>query len=153
MKRTLSAALLCVALSACAVEAKTALVVTGILGEFLMEDIKAALRKSGYKLIVAPWYFVPNVKVDVAIGHSAGADAVLRTSARRIETIDPTFVNQGCPTRAKCVNRYAPLDAFPLIICCGGYQVRGARNIQVAPNHLTMPARVAKAIVAEVNGA
>lgn len=152
MKRKLRAALVAVfiafipafAITAAApVAAEDAVAITGILGPQLGADlgrVKTQLRAKGYRVTGYQWFAVGAIpKGARVIGHSAGADAALRTGAKRIVTYDPTFLNPGCPSKSKCVNFYSPLDAFPLIICCGGYPVRGAQNIIVKPPHLTMP--------------
>jgi|GEM_PF-6828887 len=151
MKRTLLAAALTLALSANAATAKTYLVIVGIGGRAVapMTEIVQGLQKKGHKVIYADWFAVPDVKVDVAIGHSAGADAALKTGAKKILTLDPTFVNTGCPARTKCINWHNPFDAFPFVVCCGGYPVRGATNIIAPAGHTQMPARMARAVVKE----
>lgn len=153
-------AFLAIALMATPASAKTVLVVRGIFGNIVapMTEIINAEQAAGNKVIVAEWYAVPNVKADIAIGHSAGADAVLRSGAKDIRTIDPTFLNGGCPQGATCKNWYAPIDAFPFLFCCGGYPVNGAQNIVVpgtpsfivfAPGHVSMPSRVVSQVTAD----
>lgn len=120
-----------------------AVAITGIMGPQLGADlgkVKTQLKAKGYRVIGYEWFAVGKIPASArVIGHSAGADAALKTGAKRIVTYDPTFLNQGCPPKSKCINYYSPLDKLPLIFCCGGYAVRGATNIIVRPPHLTMP--------------
>lgn len=127
-------------------------VILGIGGRFvapMTSIIREEQRRVGAaNVTVADWFYVPPGNYKRAIGHSAGADAALRTGAPQIRTIDPTFLNPGCPRGADCRNFHASIDAFPFLVCCGGYSVRGAKNIQVpgtpsliiiAPGHVRMP--------------
>lgn len=124
---------------------KTAKVVTGIFGTFVapMLEQRAPLEKRGYRVTYTTWYlndWFPQ-KTDLAVGHSAGADSILRerTPSRRIITYDPTFVNTGCPKGSTCDNFYNPMNRVPFVFCCGGYQVRGATNKVEKYQHVTLP--------------
>ena len=132
-------------------DAKDILIVRGIFGDIVspMNKIADGLRAKGNKVTIAEWFLLPTVKYDDVIGHSAG-DAVLRLKAKHIYTIDPTFLNVGCPIGSRCINWYAPEDRLPFFICCGGYQVRGAHNHRVAAGHVSMPDRIAKRVIATV---
>lgn len=153
MKRLFIALLIACGLSFQA-HAKDILVVTGIFGEIIapMNTISKGLEAKGHRVTRAPWYAMPTDadKYAVAIGHSAG-DAILHLKVRKKLTIDPTFLNQGCLYGAKCINWHSWWDAVPLIVCCGGYAVRNAKNIQVPPGHVSMPERIAKDVIAEAN--
>lgn len=129
-----------------------ALVVTGIFGEVVspMNEIAAGLKAAGYKVTRAPWYAMPTDAntYDLAVGHSAG-DAILHLKVKRKITIDPTFLNVGCLYRSRCTNFYNGWDAFPLGVCCGGYPVKGAKNIIAPAGHTQMPARIWRQVVKE----
>lgn len=131
---------------------KGTVVILGIGGRFvapMTSIIREEQKRVGpANVTVADWYYVPPGNYKRAIGHSAGADAALLTRAPQIRTIDPTFLNSGCPAGSDCQNWHASIDAFPFLVCCGGYSVRGAKNIQVpgtpsfiiiAPGHVRMP--------------
>lgn len=147
------ALILTLAMTQCA-HAKDILLVTGIGGEILapMNTIKAGLEKKGHHVTRAPWYAMPADAddYDVAIGHSAG-DAILHLKVRKKLTIDPTFLNQGCLHGSKCINWHSWWDAVPFIVCCGGYAVRNAKNIQVPPGHVSMPERIAGKVIQEAD--
>lgn len=125
--------------------------VTGIFGEVVspLTSIRKELRKRCRKVYEEKWWAVSNAKVDIDYGHSAGADAILRTKSKRKVTLDPTIANQGCPKGARCTNFHNPMNAFPMVVCCGGYAVRGANNIVAAYPHTIMPEKIARRAVAE----
>lgn len=160
--------LLCAALVAATVLApspafarqKTAALITGIFGTFLapMNKVEQRLKARGYKVVRGTWLYTPPGRYDIAISHSAGTPQAYATGAKKIVTIDPTItaaVFQACPAGATCVNHHSWMSAVPLIVCCGGYPIRGARNIQEAgapfvifePSHASMPDRIAHKVV------
>lgn len=141
-------------------EAKDILLVRGIFGNIVapMTDLATDLRRQGHKVTMAEWHAIPDKRFDIAITHSRG-ELALRANVKKVLTIDPTFLNGGCPAGKICVNWHAPIDAFPFLICCGGYAVAGARNTKVpgtlsfivfAPGHVSMPTRIKAQIIAEV---
>ncbi len=135
-------------------EAKQILIATGIGGHIVapMTDMGSALTKRGHNVTFVRWNSSwPKKRYDIAIGHSAG-DRVLRgeSGAKRIYTIDPTWLNVGCPRGATCTNWYNRGNAFPLVLCCGGYRVNGATNIVGPYGHTGMPARLGPTIVASI---
>ncbi len=125
--------------------------VTGIFGEVVspLVTIRKELRKRCRKVYEEKWWALSAAKADIDIGHSAGADAILRTATKRKVSIDPTIANQGCPKGARCINFHNPMNAFPLVVCCGGYPVRGAKNIVAAYPHTAMPERIARRVIRE----
>lgn len=125
--------------------------VTGIFGEVVspLATIRKELKKRCRKVYEERWWSLSNAKVDIDIGHSKGADAILRTGSKRKVTLDPTFLNAGCPKGARCTNFHNPMNAFPLVVCCGGYPVRGANNIVAPYPHTAMPERIAKRAIKE----
>jgi hypothetical protein len=129
--------------------AKTAVVVRGIFGAQIapMTSIIKGLEKRGYKVEVREWWQgVPTGSYDVAVGHSAGDNPVLRSKSKKKRTIDPTFINVGCQS-GECRNWHNPWDAFPFILCCGGYPVRNAKNIRAPIGHVRMPEVVAQDVL------
>lgn len=132
-------------------EAKTACVVRGIDGYAIapMKEIQAGLRAKGFKVKVSEFNQGVPQGCDVAVVHSAGDWPGLMSRAKKVITIDPTWLNPGCQPGSRCTNYYNALDAFPLIVCCGGYQVRGAKNIIAPAGHVQMPGRIWKQVVAE----
>lgn len=122
-------------------EAKTALVRSGLLDDFgvFTRPVEDGLRKQGYKVTRKPWWKPDTGRYTVAAGHSKGADAVLRDNARLIIAIDPTLANPGCPNGRECVAYVGRANKFPLIVCCGGYEVRGAKNIPIGWGHTRAP--------------
>lgn len=132
-------------------EAKTCRTVSGLFASLFapMQVLKAEVSKRCAKTLHEPWWAVSNAKVDIDFGHSMGADAILRTSSKRKISIDPTLGNTGCPKWARCTNFHNPMNAFPMVVCCGGYAVRGAKNIVAPYPHVSMPDRIAKRAVDE----
>lgn len=136
------------------------LVVRGIGGNIVapMTTIIDGLRARGHHVVVAEFYFVPSGRYDVAIVHSAGDIPGLMSRAKKVITIDPTFIAPSCQPGSICTNYFAPIDRLPFFICCGGYSINGATNKQVpgtlsffliAPGHVSMPDRVAARVIAE----
>lgn len=142
--------------------AKTVVILRGIFGEILapMLDYEAELRKRKYKVVMGSWLLPPQVKADYVITHSAGGSAGLtRYPGAKVFTIDPTVLNPGCSKKNNCTNYYAAINKVPFLICCGGYRVNGAKNIEVggtpslivvAPGHVSMPGRVRDRILGQI---
>lgn len=129
--------------------ARTALVRSGLLDEFgvFTRPVEDGLRAQGYKVTRKPWWASDNERYDVAAGHSMGADRVLKDRARKIIAIDPTFVNPGCPRTKDCTAYVGHANKFPFLICCGGYEVRGAKNIAISYGHVQAPRIALKQIL------
>lgn len=130
-------------------QAKTALVRSGLFDDFgiFTRPVEEGLKAQGYKVTRKPWWMADGGKYTVAVGHSMGADRVLSDNAGHIITIDPTLANRGCPKGKRCTNYYSPLNKVPLIICCGGYEVRGAKNIPIGYGHVQAPRIALKQIL------
>ena len=131
------------------VDARTALVRSGLLDDFgiFMRPVEDGLRAQGYKVTRKPWWVADNGRYTVAVGHSKGADRVLRDNARKIIAIDPTLVNPGCQKGRDCTAYVGHLNKFPFLICCGGYEVRGAKNIAIGYGHVQAPRIALKQIL------
>ena len=111
----------------------------------LMAEVIRAYQKQGRKVTVVRHNEIPGGKFKLAVGHSAGADAILRYKpAPELITIDPTILNPGCPAGAKCHNFHFLGNAI-FIFCCGGYPVAGAVNESGGFGHGSMPARLVAA--------
>lgn len=157
MKRYLAWAAVAAFFIACGVNTaeakngKTCRTITGIFGQYMMPTIQKGLAQKCTKFITEPWFAVSPSKVDIDVGHSAGAYGVMTSSAKRKITIDPPIGVQPCPSGAKCTNYHNPWDAFPLIFCCGGYPVSGAENIRAPYGHVQMPENVAKDVLNSIN--
>ena len=141
--------------------AKTIVILRGMFGEVVapMLDYEAALKKQGHTVIMGSHRFPPNVKADVVIGHSRGADMALLYPGARIITLDATFLNAGCPKGRQCDDYVAPINKLPMIFCCGGYAVRGAKTypqpgtfsfLIFAPGHVGLPSRVRDQVVRSI---
>jgi hypothetical protein len=129
--------------------ARTALVRSGLLDDFgiFTRPVEDGLKAQGYKVTRIPWWKADSGKYTVAAGHSKGADAVLRDNAKTIIAIDPTLANSGCPKGRDCTAYVGHANKFPFLICCGGYEVRGAKNIAIAPGHVQAPRIALKQIL------
>lgn len=151
IRRLLAAAIVTAALFPVQAEAKKIVVIRGIAGNVVspMTSIIMGLRARGHRVVVREWFQgVPPRGFDVAIGHSAGDRPALLSGAPLVITLDPTWANPGCQRGSRCVNYYAPIDAFPLIVCCGGYRVSGAANVVVSGGHILIPEQQARRVVA-----
>lgn len=122
-------------------QARTALVRSGLLDDYglFTRPVEEGLRKQGYRVTRKPWWASDKGKYSVAVGHSLGADRVLKDNARKIISIDPTLANPGCPKGRDCTAYVGHANKFPLIVCCGGYEVAGAKNIPISPGHVQAP--------------
>lgn len=129
-------------------DAKAALVRSGLFDDFgiFTRPVEDGLRAQGYKVTRKPWWASDSGRYTVAAGHSLGADAVLKDNAKTIIAIDPTFVNPGCP-KGNCTAYVGHLNKFPFLICCGGYEVRGAKNIPIGYGHVQAPRIALKQIL------
>lgn len=130
-------------------DARTALVRSGLLDDFgvFTRPVEEGLRAQGYKVTRKPWWMSDDGRYTVAVGHSKGADRVLRDGARKIIAIDPTLANPGCPMGRDCTAYVGHLNKFPFLICCGGYEVRGAKNIAIGWGHTSAPRIALKQIL------
>ena len=134
-------------------DARTALVRSGLFDDFgfFTRPVEDGLRAQGYKVTRKPWWAADSGRYTVAAGHSKGADRVLRDNAKTIIAIDPTFVNPGCQ-KGNCTAYVGPANKFPFLICCGGYEVRGAKNIAISYGHVQAPRIALKQILKQTKG-
>lgn len=124
-----------------AAKARTAIVRSGLMddgGRFVAVVIDG-LKKQGYRVTHLPWWAAKSGSYTVEIGHSKGADKVLSDGGKNVIAIDPTIANRGCQPKSNCTAYYAPENRIPLIVCCGGYPARGAKNIRIARGHVQAP--------------
>jgi hypothetical protein len=130
-------------------DARTALVRSGLFDDFgiFTRPVEDGLRAQGYKVTRRTWYAADHGRYTVAAGHSKGADRVLRDNAKTIIAIDPTFVNPGCARGKDCTAYVGHANKFPFLICCGGYEVRGAKNIPIGYGHVQAPRIALKQIL------
>lgn len=142
------------------VEAKTALLCTGIFGEIVapMNDYVAPLQKKGYQVLRGNYIYPINAKPDVVISHSACADVAPTWYPKaRHYPLDGTWLGRGCPQGTRCDNYYAPINKYPFFLCCGGYPTRGSTTTTKvngtlsffiwAPGHVTLPSRVRDRVI------
>lgn len=127
--------------SAAKAKPRTALVRSGLMddGGRFVSVVVSALQKQGYRVTHLPWWAAKSGSYTVEIGHSKGADKVLSDGGRNVIAIDPTIANRGCQPKSNCTAYYAPENRIPLIVCCGGYPARGAKNIRIARGHVQAP--------------
>lgn len=130
-------------------DARTALVRSGLLDDWgiLTRPVEDGLRAQGYKVTRRTWYAADHGRYDLAAGHSKGADRVLKDNARKIISIDPTLGNPGCAKGKDCTAYVGHANKFPFLICCGGYEVRGAKNIPIGYGHVQAPRIALKQIL------
>ena len=162
MKRLLLAAVLACAFCASA-DAKTAVLLRGIFGEIVapLTEYEAPLKKKGYTVVYGSYMAPPNVKADVVIAHSAGADVGPVSYPKALNfPLDGTWAGRGCPKGTRCINYYAPINKYPFFLCCGGYPTRGSALTYKekgtlsffiwAPGHVSLPGRVRDRVMQQV---
>lgn len=141
--RALALAFILLAAQAGSAQAATVRLYCGLfgIGCSQLADFARALNARGHKATVHSHFADPAaLGGQVHVGHSAGADRALQARrARLVVAIDATILNPGAPAGVRTLGFYNPANALPLIFCCGGYAVKGAKNAIWRKPHVTMP--------------
>jgi hypothetical protein len=143
--------------------AKTIVLATGIGGTLVapLNDYEAELKRRGHTVVRATWLYMPPVKPDYVISHSAAADIAAQTYPKAKHfTLDSTILNRGCPKGTQCDDYYGPVNKLPFLICCGGYALRGQTKQHpqpgtlsffiFAPGHVGLPSRVRADVIGRI---
>jgi hypothetical protein len=111
-------------------------------------DLAAKMRRQGWDAQVYSHYVNPysasaeaRARGDFVayVGHSAGADRVVATEGSKMTfSVDATVANIGARPKTITYAFYNPANRIPLVICCGGAYVNGAKNQVWRQPHVAM---------------